>query len=182
MYKTLLADPPWKETGGGKSKRGADAHYPLMSALEILDFLKNIDMEANSHCYIWVTNNHLPDGLWVIKELGFRYITNLVWIKNTPGLGQYFRGEHELCLFGVKGRLPYKKGVNSNRSICTEGTIIRAPKKEHSVKPNIYSKIEKISYPPFIEAFARFHIEGWDVIGNESPKEIQFTLKIYFSG
>ena len=30
-YKTIYADPPWKESGGGKIKRGADRHYPLMS-------------------------------------------------------------------------------------------------------------------------------------------------------
>lgn len=34
-YKTILADPPWPEHGGGKSKRGADRHYPLMSVRKI---------------------------------------------------------------------------------------------------------------------------------------------------
>ena len=29
-YKTIYADPPWNETGGGKIKRGADKHYSLM--------------------------------------------------------------------------------------------------------------------------------------------------------
>ena len=27
-YSTVLADPPWPESGGGKVKRGADRHYP----------------------------------------------------------------------------------------------------------------------------------------------------------
>ena len=34
-YKTILADPPWPEHGGGKSKRGADRHYPLMKRAPI---------------------------------------------------------------------------------------------------------------------------------------------------
>lgn len=34
-YKTIYADPPWMETGGGKIRRGADAHYPLMKTREI---------------------------------------------------------------------------------------------------------------------------------------------------
>ncbi len=29
-YKTIYADPPWMEKGGGRIKRGADRHYPLM--------------------------------------------------------------------------------------------------------------------------------------------------------
>ena len=34
-YKTILADPPWQEQGGGKIKRGADKHYPLMKTKDI---------------------------------------------------------------------------------------------------------------------------------------------------
>ena len=35
-YRTLYADPPWPERGGGKIKRGADRHYALMPVAEIL--------------------------------------------------------------------------------------------------------------------------------------------------
>jgi len=34
-YRTIYADPPWPECGGGKIKRGADRHYKLMSIREI---------------------------------------------------------------------------------------------------------------------------------------------------
>ena len=34
-YKTIYADPPWPEKGGGKIKRGADKHYNLMTIKEI---------------------------------------------------------------------------------------------------------------------------------------------------
>ena len=34
-YKTIYADPPWREQGGGKIKRGADRHYPLMKTKDI---------------------------------------------------------------------------------------------------------------------------------------------------
>lgn len=36
LYKTIYADPPWMERGGGKIKRGADKHYPLMSTKDII--------------------------------------------------------------------------------------------------------------------------------------------------
>ncbi len=52
--------------------------------------LWNID--PNAHCYFWVTNNFLESGLFVLRAIGFRYITNLAWTKNKSGLGQYFRG------------------------------------------------------------------------------------------
>ena len=38
-YKTIYADPPWLESGGGKIKRGADKHYSLMKTQDIKIFL-----------------------------------------------------------------------------------------------------------------------------------------------
>ena len=35
QYQTILADPPWYQRGGGKSKRGADRLYPIMKESEI---------------------------------------------------------------------------------------------------------------------------------------------------
>ena len=34
-YQTIYADPPWAMFGGGKIKRGADKHYPLMKTKDI---------------------------------------------------------------------------------------------------------------------------------------------------
>lgn len=36
QYRTIYADPPWMERGGGKIKRGADKHYPLMKTRDIM--------------------------------------------------------------------------------------------------------------------------------------------------
>jgi len=176
-YKTIYADPPWNESGAGKIKRGADRHYPLMKTNKIIEYMKQIHIDRNAHLYLWVTNNFLKDGLKVMESLGFRYVTNIVWVKDRFGLGQYFRGQHEICLFGVKGKLPYKHKTDSSRSCCVEPTIINAKRKEHSKKPNgMYTKIENTSYPPFIEVFARQRHDGWDAIGNELDKFIQKTL------
>ena len=38
--RTIIADPPWNETGGGQIKRGADRHYPLMKADDIIELMK----------------------------------------------------------------------------------------------------------------------------------------------
>ena len=42
-YQIIYADPPWNERGGGKIKRGADRHYPLMRTEDIFHLpVKNI--------------------------------------------------------------------------------------------------------------------------------------------
>ena len=167
-YHVLLADPPWNERGAGKSKRGADRHYPLLSTPKIIEVMRESGklqhISSTAHCYLWVTNNFLIDGIKVMEELGFRYVTNIVWIKPSMGLGQYFRGQHELMLFGVRG-----KGYD----ICTPASnipsVIVADRQEHSRKPEeAYQLIEARSNGPYLEMFARRpRGKDWEVWGNE---------------
>ena len=154
-YKTIYADPPWNESGGGQCKRGADKHYPLMKTSEIINMKKFISeiSEENCHLYLWVTNNFLEDGLKVMKEWGFRYVTMITWFKDKAGLGQYYRGITESCLFGIKGQLPYKI-TNGKRQQGKTGFYNKLGK--HSQKPFEMKKmIEKVSYEPYIELFSR---------------------------
>ena len=164
-YKTIYADPPWLERGGGKIKRGADRHYPLMKTADIMALPVKDLAEDNCHLYLWVTNNFLEDGLKVMDAWGFDYKTIITWGKDKMGLGQYFRGMTEQCLFGVKGVLPYKV-IDGKRQ---QGkTVIYAPKTIHSQKPvEMYSMIEKVSYSPYIELFARNTRDGFDSWGNQ---------------
>ena len=167
-------DPPWPMQGGGKIKRGADKHYKLMSIREITEFCRKEIMpkiDQDCHLYLWVTNNHLQEGLNLMKDMGLRYITNLAWLKDKIGIGQYFRGAHELCLFGVQGKFT----ANSAR----ESSIIKGKRTQHSKKPyDMYRKAEEVSDPPRLEVFARHRREGWDVIGNEVPNEEQKLLRL----
>ena len=165
-YQIIYADPPWKENGGGRIKRGADKHYPLMKTEEIMAM--KVPCANNAHLYLWVTNNHLQDGFRVMNAWGFRYITTITWIKDKMGLGQYFRGQTEHCLFGVKGSLPYKI-INGQRQQGT--TFFYAKRGRHSEKPQkMVEIIEKVSdrkgYKK-LELFARNKRKGWDVWGNE---------------
>lgn len=176
-YKTLLIDPPWNEQGGGKIKRGADRHYDLMKTEDIIKLLQEElkdKVEENAHLYLWVTNNHFKDGFKIIEALGFQYKTCITWMKDRFGLGQYFRGITEHCLFAVKGVLPYKE-VNGKRAQGVTGFI--ADRKGHSEKPvKMYEMIELVSYEPRLELFARTKRQGWDVWGNETPSHMQMRL------
>jgi len=167
-YKTIYVDPPWNLSGGGKIKRGADKHYPLMQTQAIFDMKPFIEELSDDQChmYMWVTNNFLETGLKIMAHWEFKYITNIVWVKNQIGTGQYFRGQHEILLFGRKGApMPYKHIKNIP-------SVVFSNKANHSQKPHeFYSIIEKVSYAPYIELFARNKRENWDSWGNEIKSE-----------
>ena len=90
----------------------------------------------------------------------------MVWTKEgRKGLGQYFRGQHEILLFGVRG-----KGYNVKTDDKTIGSWINAPRGRHSQKPSeFYDLIEARSHGPHLEMFARSNREGWISWGNEVP-------------
>lgn len=173
VYQTILADPPWYQRGGGKIKRGADRHYPIMKENQIKDTMKSAlqgKISEDAHLYLWVANNHLPEALRIIESLGFRYITNIVWAKSRFGLGRYFRGQHEICLFATRGRgFTPKTDLNNISSLLGKGLISQT---KHSKKPaEMYDLIESRSQGPYLELFARDSRAGWDAWGDEIDPE-----------
>ncbi len=171
-YRCILMDPPWNETGGGRIKRGADRHYPLMKARDMPAAILGSGVwrpAKDAHLYMWVTNNYLPKGLWLMEALGFTYKTNIVWLKSgRAGLGQYFRGRHELLLFGIRGRGKAAEVCTPRRDLTS---AVVAERGRHSEKPaDSYALIEARSAGPRIEFFARRARPGWDAWGNEAPR------------
>jgi N6-adenosine-specific RNA methylase IME4 len=177
-FRCIVSDPPWPEKGGGKIKRGADRHYPVVRIEDIPGVMRGAKApdgsslwlpDDNCHHWMWVTNNYLEGGLWVLRELGFRYVTNAVWAKDRMGIGQYLRGQHELLLFGVRG-----KGFNVRTERRDLSSLISAPvpteggKRVHSRKPQAaFDLIEARSQGPYLEMFGRQSRSGWVVWGNE---------------
>ena len=175
-FKAVIADPPWLERGGGKIKRGADRHYDLMKTDDIIELLVNdcppllfLD-DDQSALFLWVTNNFLQDGLRVMDALGFRYVTNLVWAKTRSGLGYYFFGQHELVLFGVKGKWPRPPKVTGHNTTLLGGAPLPHPNnREHSTKPPALQDMIEARFPgDYLELFARTPRPGWTVWGNQA--------------
>lgn len=168
QYQVVLMDPPWNERGGGKSTRGAQRHYPLMKTPDIIKMLKDDceplrRMKDDALCYMWVTNNFLADGLAVMEAIGFRYITNIVWTKDKIGLGQYNRGQHELCLLGRSA--DYIGQPKQWASTWLGQSAL--PRTRHSRKPpEMHEMIERQWDGPYLELFATEAREGWDRWGN----------------
>jgi N6-adenosine-specific RNA methylase IME4 len=178
-YKTIVMDPPWHEVGGGRIKRGADRHYPLIKTPDMPAVIFGsgvFEPAEDCHLYMWATANHLPDAIWLMGALGFKYKSNVVWAKGGPkGLGQYFRMQHEHLLFGVRG-----KGYNVRTELKTLGSLIVADRGRHSQKPDAAFKlIEQRSQGPYLEMFARSERDGWVSFGNEieQPNNIDLQLK-----
>ena len=212
-FKCIAMDPPWPEQGAGKIKRGADRHYPLIKKKEqILEVVQratclmpqpdpvpgvhtlfnatrqyafNPDREG-CHLWIWVTNNYLPCGLWLMEALGFRYLTNWAWVKaekytpaeelppvcytlQRPGLGQYSMGQHELLLFGTCGKaMKPSCGDRPRTALMAPRPTGEDGKMIHSAKPSeAIRMIERVSPGPRMEMFAREKRAGWAVWGNE---------------
>lgn len=166
-YKTIYIDPPWPEVGGGRIRRGADRHYDLMSIREIKALpIASLADPDGCHLYLWATNNYLPAALECVTEWGFQYVTCVTWFKDRMGLGQYYRGLTEHCIFArTKKPLPYKMQDGKR---CQGVTGFMEAKTTHSTKPaKMREMIERVSYAPRIELFARERFPGWDAWGNE---------------
>ena len=176
MYKTILIDPPWQHAAGGS--RGADKKYPLMKMEEILALpIQKLAHPDGAHLYLWTINNSMQDAFKCLEAWEFDYVTMITWMKSgKPGIGQYFRGITEHCLFATtKKKLPYKI-IDSRRQQGVTGFM--AERREHSAKPEqMRMMIERVSYPPYVELFARRLVNGWTVCGNEVNRTLQSVLR-----
>lgn len=170
IYNVLYADPPWEYDNTGLNG-AAEHHYDTMSIDDIyaqLSRLPKVRITDNAVLFMWVTNPLLVEGLECIERWGFEYKTQLVWIKTElqkPGVGWYVRGRHELLLIATRGSFtPLNEHISP-----PIGSVLEAPIREHSRKPDeVYTIIERL-YPDcqYIELFARHTREGWAAWGNE---------------
>lgn len=177
-FKTVYADPPWQfqnRTGKVAPEHRRLDRYSTMTldAIKALPVADHVAKDA--HLYLWVPNALLPDGLDVMREWGFRYVSNIIWAKRRKdggpdgrGVGFYFRNVTEILLFGVRGSMrtlaPARSQVN----------MVETRKREHSRKPDeFYPLIEACSPGPFLEMFARRARPGWSVFGDEAAEEIE---------
>jgi N6-adenosine-specific RNA methylase IME4 len=184
-FGTVLADPPWRftnRTGKVAPEHRRLARYPTLTVEEICALPVARHMEDRAHCYLWVPNALLPQGLQVLAAWGFDYKSNLVWHKvrkdggsDGRGVGFYFRNVTEVILFGTRGRnartlAPGRRQVN----------LLASRKREHSRKPDEqYGIIEACSWGPYLELFGRGVRKGWTVWGDQAAADYRPGWKTY---
>ena len=191
-YPVIYADPPWCYDFSASDSREVENHYPTMALEDIKALPVPKIATDDAVLLLWATNPKLPEGIAVMESWGFYFRTALSWDKSRIGMGYWARQQAEPLLIGTQGKTPVDRidleGGGSlllNTETLLLGTrgdmpaplpenrpssVIRAPAREHSRKPNEVYKVIETMFPeyPKIELFARGHRQGWDVYGYEA--------------
>ena len=172
-YQIILADPPWKQSRGGKKSvrsqsSGKPLVYPTLGLNEIETHLRLArDLSANNHImFLWTIEKYLRQAEDILGKLSYKLHARMIWNKVT-GIPAAFtiRFGHEYLLYAYYGKLlPVEKTQRGKwHSVLTEQV------QKHSMKPEIaYQFIESV-YPTTrkIELYARKQRDGWDALGDE---------------
>ena len=184
-FSTVMADPPWRftnRTGKMAPEHKRLARYPTMTLEDICALPVSDYLEDRAHCYLWVPNALLPQGLQVMSAWGFTYKSNIIWHKirkdggsDGRGVGFYFRNVTEVLLFGVRG-----KNVRTLQPGRRQVNLFGTRKREHSRKPDEqYDIIESCSWGPYLELFGRGRRDNWTVWGNQAFDDYKPTWDTY---
>jgi N6-adenosine-specific RNA methylase IME4/Trp operon repressor len=162
-YATIMIDPPWSWADEGDQDQlgRAKPTYQGMSVGELLELDVGRVSADDAHIYLWITNRSIYKGHALLEAWGYRYITLLTWPKPSFGMGNYFRGQTEHIMFGVRGSLPLRrKDAPTLLPAWNRGPL------GHSSKPvEIYPFVESCSPGPYIQIFPGPQREGWDQWG-----------------
>ena len=173
-YDLLLADPPWRQTKGGKKNvrpdsSGTELDYPVCSMEEIKEHLRQATSLAagdNMILFLWTIDKYLFEAQQMAESLGYKLHARMIWNKVT-GIPAAFtvRYGHEYLLYMNKGKLiPVAKEERGKiHTVFTENVH------RHSQKPEISYEIIERLYPNLkkLEMYARRQRDGWDAFGNE---------------
>lgn len=189
MYRTIVVDPPWptkRAWGGRKARQSAADAYSLMTMDEIMAMkISRLVHPKGSHLWLWCTQSQanrdsrliLEWAPEVARSWGFEVKNVLTWGKTQPGVGAHFQVNSEFLVYAIArdadDYVPMTKRDGSVRP-----TWFEAPRTgTHSEKPEeAYSYIERLSYAPRIDVFARSARDGWDVWGDQAPNAVEIEL------
>ena len=172
-YDLIYADPPWKESKGGKknvrkNSSGKPLDYQTTRLEEIEEHLRQATTltSENSIMFLWTIDKYLFEAQKIAEKLGYKLHARMISNK-VNGIPAAFtiRYGHEYLLYMYKGKLlPIEKQERGKiHSVFTEKV------KKHSQKPEIAYEIIERLYPNTskLEMYARNTRENWDCWGNE---------------
>jgi len=117
----------------------------------------------NALLFMWTTAPMLERSLPIMHHWGFKYVSQMVWVKSRTGTGFWVRNRHEIILIGKRGKFPCPSPAPFSDS------VISAPTMKHSQKPEaLQDRIDEV-WPdmPKLELFARRPRPGWTTFGNQ---------------
>lgn len=163
-YGCILCDAPWSfrtySNDNVAPARGAQP-YNVMS----LDDIKALPVASvaapNALLFMWTVSHLQREAFDVAEAWGFKPVSvAFIWDKGKMGMGYWTRQEAEICHLFKRGK-PRRIGKGVRQAI-------RAPRREHSRKPDEqYSRIERLVDGPYLELFARQAWPGWTAWGNQ---------------
>lgn len=167
-FDLILADPPWKFTSNSKENPGRNAmgHYDCMPLAEI-KALPVADVAARDALLLLWTTAPFAELSWSVMEAwGFKYVSQMVWVKDRIGTGFWARNRHEIVYIAKRGKFPCP------RPAPFPDSVISGQQREHSRKPDVLHEIIDAAWPNArkLEMFARESRPGWSSWGNQTTK------------
>lgn len=167
-FNVIVADPSWAysnlRTGGSMTSGSAAKYDGQTMALEDIEQLPVAGVcSDDAVLFLWVTVPVLDYGFEVMKAWGFSYKTSVFWVKTGRlGMGYWFRGQVEVVLFGVRGKIKAFRTAERN--------MIQSVPGPHSSKPKEFRDfVERVtvSIPDRkrLELFAVGDSPGWTSLG-----------------
>lgn len=174
VFDVFIYDPPWPyrqiwdadEKDYHPEGRRAANPYPEMSIEQITAVIDLLQIHEDAVLWLWTTHRFMRSVFEILdaKGWGFQEVSILTWVKDRIGLGRWLRSKSEFCVLAVRGDPNFK---NTSAS-----TVLEAPMREHSRKPDeFYELVKKCSPGSRILDFpAREKRDGIEVAGNEVDK------------
>lgn len=183
LARVLVVDPPWKFSDSKPGGRpGAEKHYQCMTVNQILR-MELPPIADDAVLFLWRVSSMVEEAYRVIRAWDFVPKSEVVWNKtdetgekDAMGLGHIVRGSHETAIVATRGK---KKIETASKR---ERTSFRAPKGQHSEKPEKFYQLVERLYPlelwpeAHVELFARKRRKGWIQYGNELPPIVPCLL------
>ena len=89
-YQVIYADPPWKQTKGGKknvrpNSSGGKLEYNVMSLDEISNILNSAKRFGDEKhiLFLWTIDKYLFEAEEIAKNLGYKLHARMIWNKVT---------------------------------------------------------------------------------------------------
>jgi N6-adenosine-specific RNA methylase IME4 len=176
QYQCIVIDPPWfyRLRNQDKTHRNRIPYKPMQTE-EILALpVPELCSPTGCVLWLWFTNNHMIEAAQCLQVWGFDLKTILTWEKitkaGTPhiGTGHWLRNCTEHCALAIRGNVKAFAG----RELTNESTILHAPRRQHSRKPEQFFELVEKLCPDMtkLEMFARSSRVGWDCWGDQADE------------